>query len=176
VLDKTEGIYFTDSIRKEGAVFYCRKDGSQVVVAENLDYPNGLVLSADEKSLFIAESYANRILKLNLSGPGCLQGRPEVFSLLPQNRQRGYNLPDGMAVDKKGNLFVAHYGMQAIQVISPSGRLLFSVDTGLPLTSNLIICEAGTLIVTGGYEEPGPGAVLRIQLNVENEWLDQAFS
>lgn len=171
ILDSKQNLYFTDSIRQEGKVFFRSKSGEERVVASDIDYANGLVLSPDENYLYIAESYQNRILVVELVEPGVAKGKPQVFAELPRNTSGSEigNLPDGLAVDREGKLWVAHYGMQAVQVLSSRGDLLFSIDTNLPLTSNLCFIEdtlaQQRLLVTGGYGEPGPGAVLLLTLN-----------
>jgi len=168
VVDAAGGVYVTDSVRHTGHVFYRAPDGRQRVVATGLDYPNGLALSADERCLYVAESYQNRVLQIGLAGPGATVGSPAVFARLPVHASGRAvdNLPDGMAFDATGRLWVAHYGMGAVQVLSPTGAWLFAVETGLPLTSNVLISDAKTnervLIVTGGFGEPGPGAVLKL--------------
>ncbi len=67
-------------------------------------------------------------------------------------------------------VWVAHYGMQAIQVLSPEGALLASFDTALPLTSNLCFVSdqlhRKSVLITGGYAEPGPGAVLMMTVDM----------
>ncbi|WP_215242325.1 SMP-30/gluconolactonase/LRE family protein [Dyadobacter helix] len=172
ILDENQNLYFTDSIRTEGKVFFKGTDGTERLVATNIDYANGLVLSKDERYLFVAESYQNRILVMELKEPGIAKGKAEVFAELPRHSSgnRTDNLPDGLALDHQGNLWVAHYGMQAVQVLDPGGELLFSIDTTLPLTSNICFVEDNAsvrkLLITGGYGEPGPGAVLL--LNVYN--------
>jgi gluconolactonase len=87
----------------------------------------------------------------------------QVFADLPAHPSGNEidNLPDGMDIDSNGNLWIAHYGMGAIQVLSPEGRLLHTIDTHLPLTSNIFL-TAEKAIITGGYAEPGPGAVMII--------------
>ena len=168
ILDSNENLYFTDSIRTDGKVFFRSAEGREVVVASGIDYANGLALSLDEKFLYVAESYQNRILIIELSEPGVGKGVLEIFAELPRHNSDNAtsSLPDGLAVDREGRLWVAHYGMQAIQVLSPAGEFLFTIDTTLPLTSNLHFIEdtdsCKKLLVTGGYGEPGPGAVLRI--------------
>ena len=94
-----------------------------------------------------------------LAGPGRAAGPPRVFADLPRHpdgEEGGKNLPDGMALDRDKRLWVAHYGMATVQVLSPEGRLLASYDTGMRCTSN--ICFAGpdlaTAFVTGGDGEP----------------------
>lgn len=166
VLDNAGNLYFTDSVRHHGKVFFKSEGGAEILTAANIDYANGLVLAADEKRIYVAESYLNRILVVELGGPGMALRRPEVFAALPVNpsgRETG-NLPDGLAVDGQGRLWVAHYGMGAVQVLNSSGEHLFTVETELPLTSNLCFVEdlpgKQTLLVTGGYAEPGPGALM----------------
>ena len=158
------GFYFTDSVRHSGAVFFIGFDGVQILVADQIDFANGIAISPDGHTLFIAESYQNKILAMKLESPGRAVDK-KVFAELPRNpfnHQTG-NLPDGIAFDPVGRLWVAHYGMQAVQVLSASGNLLATYDTGIPLTSNL--CFMGTdLIVTGGFAEPGPGRVSRLPI------------
>jgi gluconolactonase len=100
------------------------------------------------------------------------EGYPKrIFADLPVHQSGNplKNLPDGLAVDKEGRIWVAHYGMQAIQVLSRDGDPLYSLDTQLPLTSNLCFLtdEPGlkVLMVTGGYQEPGPGAVIKMTVS-----------
>ena len=164
ITDRIGNLYFTDSIRHKGRVYFLGINGEQKIIAADLDYPNGLVLSADEDCLYIAESYKNRILRLVLRAPGSTDVTPKVFVDLPVNRSgtEAINLPDGLALSKNGELLVAHYGMQAIQLISDEGEILLSINTGMPLTSNLCFLDDHTIIVTGGFGEPGPGALYKI--------------
>jgi gluconolactonase len=168
VVDRDEGIYFTDSIRNDGKVCYRSKDGREYIVAVDLDYPNGLALSWDEKTLFVAESYKNRIISIELERPGIRANEIHVFADLPVHDSGNVesNLPDGIALDNNNNLWVAHYGMQAIQVINKDGRVVDSVDMPFPLVSNLYFSQKdySEIIVTGGYNEPGPGAISIITL------------
>ncbi|WP_262249221.1 SMP-30/gluconolactonase/LRE family protein [Parapedobacter soli] len=155
-------LFFTDSIRHAGRVFYVRANGQQGVLAANLDYPNGLVFSPCGNWLYVAESYRNRIVKIDVGGEGGL----EVFADLPVHPSgipEG-NLPDGLSMGEDGNLWIAHYGMQALQVISPEGALVDTVDTGIPLTSNVSWLTKQRLLVTGGFGEPGPGRVILIEM------------
>jgi gluconolactonase len=165
--DAAGNIYFTDSVRTRGKVYCILRNGEERLVAKDIDYANGLALSASEDVLFVAESYRNRILSIRLRQPGTAAGLPEVFATLPANPD-GYNLPDGLALDAAGRVWIAHYGMQAVQVLDGKGRLITTIDTGMPLVSNLCFTEDAhgthTILVTGGYAEPGPGALLQIKV------------
>lgn len=153
------GVYFTDSVRHRGRVWFKDSSGKQKIVAEGLDYPNGIVFCAERNCLFVAESYRNRILKITLDSKS--KDNIQVFANLPVHPSGNEvdNLPDGMDMDNDGNLWIAHYGMGAIQVLSYEGTLLHTIDTHLPLTSNIFL-TADKAIITGGYAEPGPGAVM----------------
>ncbi|NND33271.1 MAG: SMP-30/gluconolactonase/LRE family protein [Saprospiraceae bacterium] len=163
-IDPENGFYFTDSVRHVGAVFFVGFSGQERLIADNIDFANGIAISPDGQALYIAESYQNRILVMQLDSPGHIKNM-EVFANLPVNQSNSPtgNLPDGLALDALGRLWVAHYGMQAVQVLSASGDLLATYDTGIPLTSNL--CFMGNdIIVTGGFGEPGPGRVSRLPI------------
>ncbi|MGM9509201.1 SMP-30/gluconolactonase/LRE family protein [Larkinella sp. GY13] len=168
VIDSRQNFYFTDSIRTHGKMFFVGADGTERLVADGIDYANGLVLSADETKLYVAESYQNRVLVIELTEPGMPKNPATVFADLPAHPSGNPidNLPDGLALDQQGRVWVAHYGMQAIQVLSSRGEWQFSLDTTLPLTSNLCFLEdqpeRKTLLVTGGFGEPGPGGVVLI--------------
>lgn len=164
VADSIGNVYFTDSVRHMGKVCMFSVDGKERTLAANLDYPNGVALSQDEKWLFVAESYKNRILKIDLTNKE--KDNTSVLVDLPVNLsgKQTDNLPDGLTMSADGTLWVAHYGMQAIHNYSTDGRFIRSYDTRLPLTSNLIFADEKTLIITGGYAEPGPGKVLKIFL------------
>jgi len=166
VTDSSGNIYFTDSVRNKGKVCFLSVNGEQNILADNLDYPNGLVLSSDQKTLYVAESYKNRIIKIILESAGNMKGRIDVFADLPTHSSGKEidNLPDGLAMDWNENLWVAHYGMQAIHKLSPEGKLLTSIDTNMPLTSNLFFCDPKAIVVTGGYGEPGPGGLFKVLL------------
>lgn len=166
LVDSDQNLYFTDSVRERGKVFFVGADGRERVVATGIDYANGLALSPDETRLYVAESHRNRILMLDLNEPGHCRKPPDVFAPLPVHPSGNPlgNLPDGLAIDHRGRLWVAHYGLGAVQVLSEGGEVLASLETHLPLTSNLCFLEDApprqTLLVTGGYGEPGPGGVV----------------
>ncbi len=165
ITDAAGNLYFTDSVRKEGKVFLVTSDGGEKLIAGDIDYANGLALSPSGDILYVAESYGNRVLAFPLKEAGNSAGRRTLIDL-PSHASGDplKNLPDGLAVDLEGRIWIAHYGMQAIRVVSPEGILLHTIDTGLPLTSNLAFAKDAphekVLLVTGGYGEPGPGAAL----------------
>lgn len=170
IVDSRGNLFFTDSIRAHGKVLFKGVDGTEKLIADEIDYANGLCLNASENKLFVAESYGNRIIVLTLDENYQVRDR-KTFVQLPQHPSGDpiKNLPDGLAIDREDRVWVAHYGMAAVHVISTAGEILYTIDTELPLTSNLTFIEdhadQKVLLVTGGYGEPGPGAVLKLTVN-----------
>ena len=80
------------------------------------------------------------------------------------------NQPDGMCLDAAGNLYVAHYGMRQVQVLSPDGKLLARYPGGNVTTSNVAFGgpKHNQLFVTGGLgAESGGGGLFRLDLGVK---------
>lgn len=81
-------------------LFMVDLDGSVHIVAEGLKIPNGMALSADGETLFVAETMACRILAFPVDVRGFL-GEPRVHAEL------GMRSPDGISIDRQGRLWVA---------------------------------------------------------------------
>ncbi|MBO9592668.1 MAG: SMP-30/gluconolactonase/LRE family protein [Niabella sp.] len=161
VSDGAGGFFFTDSVRHTGAVIHVDHSGRAQLIAAQLDYPNGIVLDHTLHRLYIAESYQNRIVMIDLQQQ---ERKVDVFCNLPQHPslKETANLPDGLALDGYGNVWVAHYGMSCIWKIDPGGSYREKMDTGILLTSNVFLND-NQVVITGGQAEPGPGYVQLIQ-------------
>jgi gluconolactonase len=161
------GVYFTDPASSDvehpdGTIHYLDARRKCYTIAKGLAFPNGIVIRPGGKELLVGESKRNRILAFPVLEPGKL-GEYRVLADLP-NKGPGQidNQPDGIALDAEGNLFVAHYGMRQVEVISPEGKLLRRYPGGNLTTSNVAFAGAAMdrLYVTGGT----PGALFRIDL------------
>lgn len=161
--DPQGNLYVTDSWAYErenpqGAVY--RIDAATGAVSRahgGLAFPNGLAFSADARTLYVAESAWNRVLKFAVADDGSL-GEPVVFADMPGGD------PDGMAVDVDGNLYVAHFGGGAVVVFGPDGRERHRLPTPGSKPSNVEFAGADlrTLYVT----EDETNAVYRIEVDV----------
>ena len=169
-LDGHGGFYFTDpgGSRKEpvGSVYYVDRCGKTKRAAAGMIVPNGLVIDPSAKFLYVAETAPNRILRFPIGAPGKL-GQMEVFATLP--RRAGHQaVPDGLAVDTKGNLYVAHLGTGQVLVLSPEGKLVQQLPGGNYDVSNLAFGgkDRNQLFITGsvGYRADTEGRVFRLDL------------
>ncbi len=92
--------------------------------------PNGVALSPDERTLYLALSDETRpeLLAYPLDARGAV-GKPRLFSdMRAQQAAGGTGLPDGMVTDRAGRVFVA--GPGGVHVLTPQGRLLGIISTG----------------------------------------------
>jgi sugar lactone lactonase YvrE/enterochelin esterase-like enzyme len=171
------GFYFTDPGGSEneliGTVHYTDACGTTHLVDRGLAYPNGIVLVPGGKLLYVAESKKNRVLAYDVLSLGKV-GPRRVFAELPvKDTGRGQidHQPDGMCLDAAGNLYVAHYGMREVHVLSPEGKLLRRYGGGNLTTSNVAFGGPNhdQLYVTGalGEWDKSPGAVFRLDLGVK---------
>ena len=171
------GFYFTDpggsgSDNPIGTVHYVDADRKTRLLDDGLAFPNGIVLTADGKKLYVAESQKNRVLAYDVTGPGAVSER-QVFAMLPEKDMAAGqidNQPDGMCLDAAGNLYVAHYGMRQVQVLNPQGELIARYNGGNITTSNVAFGgpNLDQLFVTGGLDKEGSaGGLFRLDLGVK---------
>ena len=111
-------------------VYKIGADKSVGLVVGNLTRPNGVALSPDEKTLYVAQSDPNAayIMAYAIQDDGTLDDGKLFFDATPMVKSGLKGLPDGIKVDKKGNIFST--GPGGVLVISSSGKLLGRIDTG----------------------------------------------
>jgi gluconolactonase len=167
VFDRHGGFYFTDlgkvrqRDRDNGGVYYAAADGSRIVeIIFPLLTPNGIGLSPDEKTLYVAETEGGRLWAFDLEAPGVVKRAP--FPSLNGGRflfsEAGYHRFDSLAVDAEGNICVATLMSGAVTVIAPDGRLVRSVKTPDPFTTN--ICFGGAHMRTAYITLSGTGQLI----------------
>jgi gluconolactonase len=125
VFDGEGNLYFTDSgefNKNDGFLFVLRPNGKIEELLSSLAFPNGLSLSADERTLYIVQSTRDNVLALPIPSPGTI-GKPRVFA------SGLHNIPDGAALDTAGNLYVTCYASHNIYRVTPNGKVtLFAAD------------------------------------------------
>ena len=115
--------------RTDGFIFVLRPDGSSSIEAEGLKFPNGMALSADDKTLYCAQTsgadvMAFPILPGGKLGQGYRYGR--VLGQLqrprgePQIDPNDLGYTDGVGMDADGNLWVCLPGANKVVAILPS--------------------------------------------------------
>ncbi len=157
VFDRSGGFYFTDHgkirhrERDRTGVFYARTDGSLIKeIIFPLEAPNGVGLSPDEDTLYVAETFTGRLWAFPLAGPGEVRRADgptggvfpgQLVAGLP-----GLQLFDSLAVDGEGNICVATLVNGGITSISPDGAKITHYAAPDLLTTN--ICFGGADMTT----------------------------
>jgi sugar lactone lactonase YvrE len=100
-------------------------DGSVRQVADHVAFPNGMAITADNSTLILAESYANRLTAFDIEADGSLSNR-RVWAGTPDDH------PDGICVDAEGAVWYADVGNKRCVRVREGGEVLqtTSVDRG----------------------------------------------
>jgi len=128
-------------------VYRLSKDGQLTLLTTELSRPNGIGLSPDEKTLYVAQSDPKSAIwrAFPVKEDGTL-GKSRILYDATEWVGKRPGLPDGMAVDKLGHIWAT--GPGGVLVFSPDGKLLGRLNTGRP-TANCTFGEDGkTLFVT----------------------------
>jgi gluconolactonase len=126
VIDSRGGVYFSDpsfgkanAPQDREAVYYAGDDGKVARVVPDLERPNGVLMSLDEKSLSVLPSTNQGLMAYPVKGPGEI-GPGAAFGKVP-------GPGDGMAIDARGNLYVTQPKTDEILVLGPDGKTLGSI-------------------------------------------------
>ena len=152
VFDGKRGFWFTDLGKvygrqmDRGAVYYARADGSLIREAVfPIITPNGVGLSPDGNTLYVAETETSRLWSFRIIGEGELEKQPwpsphggKLVAGLP-----GYQRFDSLAVEENGNVCVATLIRGGISVISPAGEWLEFHEAPEHYCTNLAFGGAG---------------------------------
>ena len=148
IVQRSDGaLYFTDppyglrglndSPEKELAyngVYFLNRDSELHLAIDDLSFPNGIALSPDEETLYVAVSDPENavIMAYDTHADGTVSNGRVFFDANPELREGG-GLPDGMVVADNGTVFAT--GPAGVYILSPGGDVLDVVSTGMP-TSN----------------------------------------
>jgi gluconolactonase len=162
VCDSHGNIYFTDPCyglaggdadpAKEqdiNGVYLIRPYGEVILITDKLTAPNGLVLSHDERTLYVSNSDPDAAVwvRIPLAENGLKAGEPEMFfDATPVSRAGQPGLPDGMTLDRHGNIFAT--GPGGVHVFDGTGKHLGGIVMDQP-TSNCTFDDDGYLYITG---------------------------
>ena len=143
-------IYFTDppyglehnikdplkEIDFQGVYRWSAKDSTTTLMFQDLTRPNGINLSPDEKQVYVANSDPNKAywMVFDLDEKGNFANGRKFYDAT-SSVAASPGLPDGMVIDKAGNLFAT--GPGGVWIFSPDGQLLGKIKTG-QATANCI--------------------------------------
>lgn len=147
-VDPENGFYFTDpnykhrkqeTVRKQD-VYYVDKDGNVSRVSDICKQPNGILLSADAKTLYIADCSDKKLYRYKVTAPGKLIDETMFIDLGAH--------PDGMSQDVDGNLYIA-CGNVGVKIYTPEGKFIGTLgkEHGIPYASNCVFGGPGLSVL-----------------------------
>ena len=134
-----------------------------VLAADNLFFPNGTVITPDNKTLIVGETYAARLTAFDKSEDGSLSNR-RIWADLKVNAEEGtVPLPDGMCIDEEGAIWVASPSTAEVIRVHEGGM----ISERIPVQTNAFACMLGgedrrtLFICTSNGSGVDPEAALR---------------
>ena len=133
---------------RHNGVYRLTRSGEITLLTDELTFPNGIALSPDERTLYVANSDASKpvVMAYDLqSGATPLRGRFlfDAGALVAAGKK---GVPDGMKVDARGNIFAT--GPGGVLILSPTGKHLGTIATGQPTANCAFGDDGSTLYIT----------------------------
>ena len=154
---------------RPGSVFLAAADGSVRRVADDIAFPNGMAVTADNSTLIVADSYRHSLVAFDIDADGGLSNR-RVWAEL------GDGVPDGICVDVQDAVWYADVPNRRCVRVAEGGKVLqtvaldrggFACALGGPDRMTLFITAAEWQGMTASeMVTPGSGQVLTIQVDV----------
>ena len=124
VQDGSGGIYFSDprygnrddmEMEIEGVYYYSRSKKLTRVI-DDLGKPNGVLLSNDGKTLYVADTVGKKIHAYDVTGEGTIANKRDFAPIGS----------DGLTIDERGNLYATWQGK--VWIFSPEGKDLAQIE------------------------------------------------
>jgi sugar lactone lactonase YvrE len=123
VVDDRGRAYVGSQAREGGVVVLVDTDNAVTVVAEDLDFPNGMVIAPDGSTLVVAESTGRRLTAFTIGDDGSLSGRRIFADGLD-------GPPDGIALDAEGGIWAAMTLAHQFERIELGAKVTDRIDIG----------------------------------------------
>jgi len=139
-------------------------DGKAKIVSNDVIFPNGMIITADENTLIVAETFASRLSSFNIQPDGSLSNR-KLWAPL-DNR-----FPDGICLDSKNGIWVACPNTGNVIRVEQGGKITDTVKT----IGNAYACMLGgkdlnkLFILTSETDDPEYAKKIK---SGRIEWVD----
>jgi len=152
-----------------GSVSLVTPDGTVRQVADDIAFPNGMAVTADNSTLIVADSYRHQLVGFDIGADGSLSGR-RVWADL------GDGVPDGICIDEQDAVWYADVpGKRCVRVAEGGAVLqMVELDRGgfacaigrAPQTTLFIVTAQWQGMTEAEMVAPGSGQVLAIGVDV----------
>jgi sugar lactone lactonase YvrE len=115
------GFEFPEGEFAPGILALVTPDGSARQVADDVAFPNGIVVTPDNSTLIVAESYANRLTAFDIAADGSLSNQRMWADL-------GDGVPDGICLDAEGAIWYGDVPNKRCVRVHEGGEVLQTMD------------------------------------------------
>ena len=129
-LDGDGGLYFTDPVYGKTeptqpvlGVYYVNKRGQVSRVVDDIAKPNGILVSTDGQTLYVASADDVEIVAYDITGPGQIANKRTIYA--GDKEIDGQHGPDGMAIDADGRLYAT---FNSVVVLNADGSLVGRIE------------------------------------------------
>jgi sugar lactone lactonase YvrE len=147
-----------------GRIYLVPAAGEARLVADDLDFPNGMAVTADNRTLIVAESYRQRLTAFDIAADGTLANR-RVFADL------GEDPPDGITIDATGAVWYADVPHRQCVRVAGGGQVLDRVEADRGVFACMLGGPDGSTLYTVGAQWPGASG-----LSEDTEWAGAVWS
>jgi gluconolactonase len=129
-------------------VYRMNPKGELTLLTKEMSRPNGIAFSPDEKTLYVANSDPERAIWMAfpVKADGTLDKGKVFFDATQAVKDKKPGLPDGLKVDKAGNVFAT--GPGGVYVFDKDGKHLGTLATGVPTANCGWGDDGSTLYIT----------------------------
>jgi len=129
-----------------GIIVHIKNGGRVSLVAEDLFFPNGMVITPDERTLIVAETLGHILTAFDIGKDGSL-GNRRAWAQLPDDIN-----PDGICLDGDGAIWAATTTARALRILEGgqivdeviAERSVFAVMLGGPQCKHLFMCTSAS--------------------------------
>lgn len=165
--DRAGNVFFTDppyglptNAKSEigfNGVYRATPEGKVTLITRELERPNGVALSLDQRTLYVANTEGRTIiLAIELHDDGTPGASRVFFDMTPLMNQGRLGAPDGMRVDRDGNIWAT--GPGGVLILSPEGKHLGTIVTGQATANCTFGPDGAVLYITADSQ------LLRVRL------------
>lgn len=140
-------------------------DGKYKIVAEDMAFPNGTVITPDDKTLITGETFAARLTAFDINDDGTLKNRKVWANLRSM-------APDGICLDAEGGIWVAAPGRHRVARVLEGGK----ITNKIKVEKDAYACMLGgyegtTLFITTANETRDQGRIEYIEVEIPKAGL-----
>lgn len=170
VVLKDGTIFFTepngyDGTSPKGTIYRIPKDGKPVVFSQEITGPNGIIVSADQSTLYVSHNVAANTSQINRwqLKPDGTAGPIDQFAKIDPCQA------DGMDINQQGDIWLTCYSHGAAYLISPTGQTKEKITTAQKALTNAIFGRGSNrnwLYMTSSDMDRVTGYIYRARVQV----------